>query len=89
MRAHVIVPSRAGGLPAVAAAGGPHARADRRVFFYGHGWRETPVHARGGIDPGSRMAGPAVVRDEWSTVVVYPGQALRCDGAGLLWIEAA
>ena len=89
LRSHVTVPSRAGGLPAVAGAGGPHARADRRAFFYGHGSIKAPVHERGGIGPGSRVAGPAVVQDEWSTVVVYPGQALRCDGAGLLWIEAA
>ena len=89
LRVSAVVPSQSRALPAVAAAAPPAGAAERRVFFYGHGWIAVPVHARGGIGPERRVAGPAVVQDEWSTVVVYPGQALRSDGAGLLWIEAA
>jgi hypothetical protein len=35
------------------------------------------------------VAGPAFIEDAWSTILVYPGQTLRGDRAGLLWIEAA
>lgn len=95
LRTSAIVPS-SGGRPGVPAAGSaPPAtqsapgRGERRVFFYGHGWLQATVHARGGIEPGARLLGPAVIQDEWSTVLVQPGQALRGDAAGLMWIEAA
>jgi N-methylhydantoinase A len=90
VRVSAVVPSRSGGLPPVDrgdAAGG--AAPPRRVFFYGRGWTAAEVRDRGAIGPDSRLAGPAVVQDRWSTIVVHPGQVLRCDRAGLLWIEAA
>lgn len=59
----------------------------RRAFFYGRGWAAVPVHSRRGLDAGDTVAGPAIVEDEWSALVVYPGQTLRCDAMGLLWIE--
>ncbi|HEV2438819.1 MAG TPA: hydantoinase/oxoprolinase family protein [bacterium] len=94
LRLRVIVPSGAAGMPRVAADDlGPGEedgrRAGRRVFFYERGWMPADVHARGGLRPQRPVSGPAVVEDEWSTVVVYPGQVLRRDAAGLLWIEAA
>jgi N-methylhydantoinase A len=91
LRASTIVPSGSAGMPVVAAdpVSAEPSPAARRVFFYEQGWRQAGVHARGGLQPGRRVSGPAVVEDEWSTVVVYPGQALRRDAAGLLWIEAA
>jgi N-methylhydantoinase A len=58
----------------------------RRSFFYGTGWASVPVHSRHGLDAGAAIAGPAIVEDEWSTLVVYPGQALRRDARGH-WIE--
>jgi len=89
-RVAAVVPSRSGGLPPVDGGAAPTAApAERRVFFYGHGWTAARVHARGAIGPESRLPGPAVVQDAWSTIVLHPGQALRCDRAGLLWIEAA
>ena len=102
LRVSAVVPSRDGGAaPAAGSApsagrsagrdarGGGGGRGERRAFFYGRGWMPAAVHTRGGIEPETRLLGPAVVQDEWSTVVVPPGQALRCDAAGLLWLEAA
>ena len=98
LRLSTIAPSAGARMPSVAAsppdcAGRPGpgfaGPTERRVFFYERGWMQAGVYARGGLRPESRVAGPAVLEDEWSTVVVYPGQALRRDAAGLLWIEAA
>ena len=46
----------------------------------------TPRHARAGLAAGRALAGPAVVEDEWSTVVVPPGATLVPDEAGHLHI---
>ena len=88
LRVSIVVPSESAGMPEIAGAGDGD-RSERRVFFYEHGWMQAGVYARGGLRPKSRVPGPAVIEDEWSTLVVYPGQALRRDAAGLLWIEAA
>ena len=93
LRAGAVVPASSGrpGVPATGSASpatqGPAGRGERRVFFYGRGWLQAAVHARGGIEPGARLLGPAVIQDAWSTIIVQPGQALRCDATGLLWIE--
>jgi N-methylhydantoinase A len=92
LRLSVLVPSeahpaRVSGVPAERSGGG--GGRSRRIFFYGRGWMDAPVHPRGAVGEGRRVAGPAVVQDEWSTIVVYPGQTLRGDTDGLLWIEAA
>jgi N-methylhydantoinase A len=82
-----------GGLPTTGAerrpAETPAPHAERRVFFYGHGWTAAPVYVRDVIGASSRLSGPAIVQDDWSTVVAYPGQTLCGGPAGLLWIEAA
>ena len=85
-RVTVRVPSREKELPAAASAGG-RGRGERRAFFYGTGWAAVPVYARDGLDAGDAIRGPAIVEDEWSTLVVYPGQTMRRDAVGLLWIE--
>ena len=46
----------------------------------------APRHARSGLVAGRTLAGPAVVEDEWSTVVVPPGATLVADEAGHLHI---
>ena len=48
----------------------------------------TPRHARSGLGAGQRLCGPAIVEDEWSTVIVPPGASLTVDGFGHLHIEA-
>ena len=46
----------------------------------------TPRYARADVNAGHTLAGPVVVEDAWSTVVVPPGAALTADGAGHLHI---
>ena len=46
----------------------------------------TPRHARAHLVAGRALAGPVVVEDEWSTVVVPPGAILVADEAGHLHI---
>jgi len=89
LRVSAVVPSHSVAPPAAAEGPSRGGRVERRVFFYGHGWVSTPVYAREAIGPEAQVAGPAVLQDAWSTIVVQPAQALRCDAAGLLWIEAA
>lgn len=90
LRLSGLVPSGQEGMPALAPAGrGGGACGERRAFFYGHGWTPARVCPRGELGGGGEVRGPAVVEDAWSTVVVYPGQVLRRDRAGLLWVEAA
>ena len=78
--------SREHELPAGVPAGGRR-RSERRAFFYGTGWTAVPVYGRDGLDAGDIIPGPAILEDEWSTLVVYPGQGMRRDAVGLLWIE--
>ena len=46
----------------------------------------TPRYDRAGLVAGRPLAGPVVVEDAWSTVVVPPGATLTTDGAGHLHI---
>ena len=46
----------------------------------------TPRYDRAALAPGRALAGPAIVEDAWSTVVVPPGAALVADEAGHLHI---
>ncbi len=47
----------------------------------------TPRYARDALGNGSRLQGPAVIEDEWSTVVLPPGSTLSVDGSGHLHID--
>jgi N-methylhydantoinase A len=86
VRVSLLVPSGGTELPPALPAP-RRGRAARRAFFYGTGWAAVPALSRDGLDPGTAVPGPAVVTDEWSTLVVYPGQAVRRDGMDLLWLE--
>lgn len=50
----------------------------RRVRFSGRAV-ECPVYARDRLDPGLEFAGPAIVDQEDTTVVILPGQPARVD----------
>jgi len=60
----------------------------------GYGWFgpqaavAIPRFQRGGLATGKRLEGPAIVEDEWSTVVLPPGASLTPDTAGNLHIDA-
>ncbi len=47
----------------------------------------TPRYDRARLAPGKAIAGPAIIEDDWSTVVLPPGAMLTPDAAGHLQIE--
>ena len=57
------------------------------VIRSGTGAVEMPRYDRRSLPPGHVMTGPAMVEDEWSTTVVYPGQRCVADRLGNLIIE--
>ena len=82
-------PRRGRGRGRAAAASGPptgtrRGRRGARAYFPETGRdRAARVPARGSCPPGVRP-GPALIEDEWSTTLVYPGQRGRADRAGNL-----
>jgi N-methylhydantoinase A len=46
-----------------------------------------PRHDRTALAPGAVVTGPAVIEDEWSTIVVYPGQRASADARGHLILD--
>jgi N-methylhydantoinase A len=51
----------------------------RNVYFAGLGSVACPIYEREALPPGSELAGPAVIQEFGSTVVVYDGWHLRVD----------
>ena len=57
--------------------------AQRRAFFGETGeYADTPVYARGSLSVGARVPGPAILDQEDTTTVVYPGQVARVHESG-------
>jgi N-methylhydantoinase A len=88
LRLAALIPQRAVQLPtlppgtaAVAPVG------ERQAFFPETGVIAMPVYQRHQLGSGAELQGPAVVEDEWSTTLVYPGQQLHVDRWGTLCIE--
>jgi len=75
--------AEAGGAPGVA-PGEP--TATRQVWLAG-GWRETPIYRRGQLPPGATLAGPAIVEQLDTTIVIEPGDRVSVDPLGNLMIE--
>ena len=50
---------------------------------------QTPRFDRDRLPPGVQIAGPAIVEDAWSTIIVPPGYVLHADTMGHLWIKEA
>jgi N-methylhydantoinase A len=65
--------------PAADGGGSPEVRARRPVFFAEAGFVDTPIHDVEALRAGHRVAGPAVIEDPRSTVVVLPGQQATVD----------
>jgi N-methylhydantoinase A len=61
----------------------------RRAVFPDTGPVMVPRYVRGALAVGQAIGGPAVIEDEWSTIVVYPGQLGVADALGNLIIEAS
>ena len=71
-------------------AGTPSPKEQRRVFFAeAGGFVECPIHDRYGLGAGASFAGPAVIEELDSTVVVHPGFGVEIDDVGNLVIRKA
>ena len=61
----------------------------RREVYMGarHGWLDTPVHARARLPAGAQLAGPALIEEMSSTVLLAPGETAVVDLIGNLIIQ--
>lgn len=69
------------------AVGEPVVDTVRRVFFDGPGYLETPVYLRTQQAAGHRIAGPAIIIDALSTILIEPDCAAEITARGDLRIE--
>ena len=87
MRALVPRSTRFGAAPAV--AGSPAPVSTGPCWFEPAAPHATPRFDRDHLPPGWRLAGPAIVEDAWSTIVVPPGWTITADAMGHLRIREA
>jgi N-methylhydantoinase A len=76
--------AEARGIAAVRAA---PPRARRKIFL--DTWREVDVYALDDLWPGDKLAGPAIIEAETTTVLINAGDALVVNGQGWLDIRVA
>jgi 5-oxoprolinase (ATP-hydrolysing) len=80
--ANIVVAASGGGEPIdepehpMAAADSVRAHARKQIYTAG-AWHDTDVYRRGDLQPGHRLAGPALVIEPHQTVVVEPGWLLE------------
>ena len=58
-----------------------------RAYFRDGGHFDLPRYERGALPAGQAVDGPALIEDEWSTTLVYPGQRCQADRLGNLVID--
>jgi len=58
-----------------------------RGYFRETGEVEMPRYDRSTLPPGRTVSGPAMIEDDWSTTIVYPGDRCVADRLGNLVIE--
>jgi N-methylhydantoinase A len=59
-----------------------------RLAHFGDGQKvETPIYFGPDLARGSTVAGPAIIEEPTTTVVVYPGMSARLSGAGNYILE--
>jgi N-methylhydantoinase A len=63
------------------------ASSGRRPVWFEGGWRETPVYARERLPLNARFAGPAIIQQLDTTVVIEPGNGVTVDAYGNLLID--
>jgi N-methylhydantoinase A len=74
--------------PAAAAHVGAE-RGSRRAYFDElGGFVDTPVYARGSLDAGQEIEGPAIVEQSDTTLVIYPERRAILNDAGALVVTA-
>jgi len=74
-------------LPAPPSGTSVAATGSHRAYFPETGAVEMLRYDRTSLPPGHLVAGPAMVEDEWSTTIVYPGMRCVADRLGNLVIE--
>jgi N-methylhydantoinase A len=75
-------------LAAAVPSGGAARKGERRAWFEG-GFVEAAVFDRAALAPGAVVAGPALVEERESTLVLPPGARATCDTALNLLVELA
>ena len=80
------VDQHVGGSAAIGGFGAPRAGDRRQVHFNG-GWFETAIFDRAYLGEGATLAGPAIVEQPDTTVVIDPGATLVVDSLGNLVIS--
>ena len=78
---HVVTlsPSTVSGFTAKASTAKP---AKTRRANLGQGFGEVPIYLGAELVPGNEVAGPAIIEESFTTIVVYPGWQARVDDAG-------
>ncbi len=64
----------------------PKARKSCKAVFYGKEWK-TQIYLRDDLEPGQKFAGPAIVEELTSTIVIPPGYEVTVDGFNNLLIK--
>jgi N-methylhydantoinase A len=59
----------------------------RQAYFNAADAYDVPVLRRDNLQPGARIAGPAVIEEQTSTIVLYPGQRAVVDAYLNLEVE--
>jgi N-methylhydantoinase A/oxoprolinase/acetone carboxylase beta subunit len=62
---------------------------EQRAHFPGLGEVALPRYDRAALAPGVPIDGPALIEDEWSTTLVYPGHRCAADRPGNLVLETS
>jgi N-methylhydantoinase A len=65
----------------------PAPTGSHRAYFPETGEVELPRFDRAALAPGAVVPGPAMIEDEWSTIIVYPGQRAAADAQGHLNLD--
>jgi N-methylhydantoinase A len=87
LRVRTLVPRQTAFGPLAALDGAPEPTSVGPCWFEPAAPHQTPRFDRDRLPPGVQIAGPAIVEDAWSTIVVPPGYVLRADAMGHLWIN--
>ncbi|MGD9618165.1 MAG: hydantoinase/oxoprolinase family protein [Alphaproteobacteria bacterium] len=72
--------------PATDRHGAPRPSGARQVYFDG-GWFETAIFDRASLGKGAELAGPAIVEQSDTTVVINPGATAMVDSLGNLVVS--
>jgi N-methylhydantoinase A len=87
LRIRALVPRQTTFGPLPASDGAPEPTSVGPCWFEPAAPHQTPRFDRDRLPPDVQIAGPAVVEDAWSTIIVPPGYVLRADAMGHLWIN--